>query len=171
MDSTNNKINVFLVDDHGLFRESTQAMLTFYEDIEVVGEAGDGIEAIDKIHGLAVDVVLLDIAMPHMNGIEVCRRLKNIDSNIKIMILTQYISKEHIICSINMGASGYVPKKAVASDLASAIRVVYNGDFILHPVAATILVDDYSSLIKRDKSEYKIRTNGSSLNHSPVRSL
>ena len=159
MENTTNKIKVFLVDDHGLFRDGIRAMLTFYEDIEVVGEAGDGIEAIDKIHGLAVDVVLLDIAMPNMNGLEVCRRLKTIDPNIKAIILTQHINKEYLITAVKIGAAGYVPKKAVGSDLVSAIRVGYNGDFFLHPAVAKILVGDFRRLIEAGRDEYDSLTN------------
>jgi len=159
MDNTANKTKVFLVDDHGLFRDGVRAMLSFHEDIEVVGEAGDGIEAIDKIQGLDVDVVLLDISMPNMNGLEVCRRLTEIDPNIKVIILIQYTNREYLVAAVKIEAAGYVPKKAVASDLVLAIRVVYDGDFFLHPTVAKIMVEDYRNLIESNKDEYDSLTN------------
>jgi two-component system response regulator NreC len=134
-------------------------MLSFYDDIEVVGEAGDGIEAIDKIQGLDVDVVLLDISMPNMNGLEVCRRLTKIAPNIKVIILTQYTNREYLVAAVKIEAAGYVPKKAVASDLVLAIRVVYGGDFFLHPAVAKIMVEDYRNLIESNKDEYDSLTN------------
>jgi two-component system response regulator NreC len=159
MDNTASKIKMFLVDDHGLFRDGIRAMLTFYDDLEVVGEAGDGIEAIDKIQGLAPDIVLLDISMPNMNGLEVCRRIKKINPNIKVIILTQYINKEYLVTAVKIGAAGYVPKKAVASDLVLAIRVVHDGDFFLHPAVAKILVGDYRNMLESDTDEYDSLTN------------
>ena len=154
-----NKIRVAVLDDHGLFREGMCAMLSFHEDIEVVGEAGDGTEAINKLQQLAPDVALIDIVMPNMNGLEVCRRLKKIAPNIKVIILTQYTNREYLIAAIKTGAAGYVPKKAVASDLVLAIRVVYDGDCFLHPAVAKILVGDYRNLIESDTDEYDSLTN------------
>jgi DNA-binding NarL/FixJ family response regulator len=125
-------------------------MLNFYDDIEVVGETGDGTEAINKLQQLAPDVALIDIVMPNMNGLEVCRRLKKIAPNIKVIILTQYVNKEYLVTAVKIGAAGYVPKKAVASDLVLAIHVVYGGDFFLHPAVAKILVGDYRNLIESE---------------------
>jgi two-component system response regulator NreC len=154
-----NKIRVAVIDDHGLFREGMCAMLNFYDDIEVVGETGDGTEAINKLQQLAPDVALIDIVMPNMNGLEVCRRLKKIAPNIKVIILTQYVNKEYLVTAVKIGAAGYVPKKAVASDLVLAIHVVYGGDFFLHPAVAKILVGDYRNLIESDKDEFDSLTN------------
>jgi len=154
MSNSSKKIRVFLVDDHSLFREGIRAMLTFHDDIEVVGEASDGMEAVDKIKGLTPDVVLLDIAMPNMNGLEVCRRIIKTSSNTKIVILSQYTNKEYVVTAVKIGASGYVPKKAVGSDLVSAIRIVDRGEYFLHPSVAKILVSDYRSLIESDFDAY-----------------
>ncbi|MFC1998299.1 response regulator [Chloroflexota bacterium] len=159
MNNAAGKIRVFLVDDHSLFREGIRAMLTFHDDIEVVGEAGDGMEAVEKIQNLSPDVVLLDIAMPNMNGLEVCRRIVKSSPNTKIVILSQYTNKEYIITAVKIGASGYVPKKAVGSDLVAAIRVVGDGEYFLHPSVAKILVGDYKSLIKAETDPYDSLTN------------
>ena len=153
------KITVFLVDDHSLFREGIRAMLTFHDDIEVVGEASDGMEAVDKIQGSAPDVVLLDIAMPNMNGLEVCRRIVKSSPKTKIVILSQYTNKEYIVTAVRIGASGYIPKKAVGSDLVAAIRTVRKGEYFLHPSVAKILVGDYKSLIEDKTDAYEDLTN------------
>lgn len=152
-------IEVLIVDDHGLFREGIRAMLESYDDIKVVGEASDGIEALDKIRQFAPDVVLMDISMPSMNGLEVCRRINKISPNTKVIILTQHNNKEYVTSAVKLGASGFVPKKAAASDLLSAIRVVHGGEYFLHPSAATILVSDYRGLTKLNKDEYDALTN------------
>jgi DNA-binding NarL/FixJ family response regulator len=159
MNDAANKIKLVLVDDHGLFRDGIRAILTSYEDFEVVGEAGDGLEAIDRIQGLDPDIVLLDISMPNMNGLEACRRIKKINPNIKVIILTQFINKGYLATAVKNGAAGYVPKKAVASDLVSAIRVVCDGGFFLHPAVAKMLVGDYRNMIESDADEYDSLTN------------
>ncbi|MBT3363853.1 MAG: response regulator transcription factor [Chloroflexi bacterium] len=159
MSNAGDKIKVFLVDDHGLFRDGIRSLLSFHEDIEVIGEAVDGIEAVDKIPALAPDVVLLDIAMPNMNGLEVCRRLVKTNPSAKTVIVSQHTDKEYVITAVKIGAFGYVPKRAAGADLIAAIRTVYNGEYFLHPSVAKILVGDYRSLMDSDVDEYDNLTN------------
>jgi len=99
-------------------------------------------------------VALLDIAMPNMNGLEVRRRIIKTSPNTKIVILSQYTNKEYVVTAVKIGASGYVPKKAVGSDLVSAIRIANRGEYFLHPSVAKILVSDYRSLIESEVDAY-----------------
>ncbi len=122
------KIRLFLVDDHTLFRESLMSLLQATEDIEVIGEAGDGIQAINKIAELRPDVVLMDIVMPKMGGIPTTRSIKNDHPSIQILALTMYETEQHIVEMLRAGASGYVSKRAPATQLLAAIHAVCNGE-------------------------------------------
>jgi DNA-binding NarL/FixJ family response regulator len=144
------KIKVLVVDDHAILREGIRALLEAQDDIEVVGEAGDGREGVDKTHQLAPDVVLMDIAMPLMDGLEATRHICKETSKTKVLILTQYDKREYVLSSIKAGASGCVPKRAVASELVSAIRAVNHGDSFLHPSAAKFLIEDYVQMVEED---------------------
>ncbi len=140
-----NKIRLLIVDDHAIMREGIRALLTLHEDIEIVGEAGTGQEAIQKARELTPDVIIMDVAMPDMDGIEATRRIIKDNLKSKVLILSQYDSAEYILSAIKAGVSGYVPKRALGSELISAIRAVYNGESFLHPSAASAVVKDYRS--------------------------
>lgn len=144
------KIKVLVVDDHSIMRDGIRALLSLYKDIEIVGEALDGKEAIEKTQELSPDVVLMDISMPHMNGIEATRWIAKHCSNVKIVIVTQYDNYEYLISSISSGASGYVPKVCCESDLVLAIRSVYRGELFLHPSMFTDLVRGYLHQIENE---------------------
>lgn len=144
------KIRVLIVDDHTILREGIRALLAAHDDIEVVGEAADGREAVEKVHQLSPDVVLMDVAMPLMDGLEATRRIRKENPKAKVLILTQYDNKEYILSSIKVGASGCVPKRVVASELVSAIRAVHLGDSFLHPSAAKFLIEDYLQKVEED---------------------
>ncbi len=143
-----NKIKVLLVDDHAIMRDGIRALLGLNEDITIVGEASDGKEAVAKAEELKPDVIVMDIAMPEMDGLEATRRIKKMLPDTKVLILTQYDNKEYILSSIKAGAAGYIPKRALGSELVSAVRAVYQGDSFLHPSAATALVEDYRQQAK-----------------------
>jgi len=144
------KIRVLIVDDHAILREGIRALLAVHDDIEVVGEAADGREAVEKVHQLTPDVVLMDVAMPLMDGLEATRRIRKGNPKTKVLILTQYDNKEYILSSIKVGASGFVPKRVVASELVSAIRAVHLGDSFLHPSAAKFLIEDYLQKVEEN---------------------
>ena len=137
------KIKVLLVDDHAIMRDGIKALLSIHDDIEIVGEASEGKEAIEMAQELAPDVVVMDIGMPGMDGLEATRRLTKRNPRIKVIVLTQHDNKEYIFSTIKAGAAGYVPKKALGSELVSAIRAVCRGDSFLYPSAAKILIEDY----------------------------
>ena len=138
-----NKIKVLLVDDHAIMRDGIRALISLHDDIEIVGEASEGNEAVEKTRELVPDVIVMDIAMPGMDGLEATRRITKQNPKAKVLVLTQYDSKEYILSAIKAGSAGYVPKRALGSELVSAIRAVYHGESFLYPSAATALVEDY----------------------------
>ena len=137
------KIKVLLVDDHAIMREGIRALLALQEDIKIVGEASEGKEAIEKTGQLHPDVVVMDIAMQGMDGLEATRRITKQYPKTKVVVLTQYDNKEYILSAVKAGSTGYVPKSALGSEVVSAIRAVYHGNSYLYPSAAMALVEEY----------------------------
>ena len=146
-----NKIKVLLVDDHAIMRDGIRALLSLHDDIKIVGEASEGQEAIEKTQDLSPDVVVMDVAMPDMDGIEATRRIRRQSPKVKVIVLTQYDNKEYVLSAIKAGAAGYVPKRALGSELVSAVRAVNRGESFLYPSAAAALIDDYRRQAKTDE--------------------
>ncbi len=137
------KIKVMLCDDHAILRSGLTRLLGEEEDIEVVGEAENGREAVQKVQELYPDIVLMDIGMPVMNGMEATKQIKKRNPDIKVLVLTMHDNEEYLFQVLQAGASGYVLKKAADSDLVNAIHVVARGDCFLYPSAAKMVVEDY----------------------------
>ena len=137
------KIKVLIVDDHTLVRDGIRALLALVADVEVVGEAANGKEALEKVKELAPDVVLMDLAMPIMGGLEATRRIRREFPGTKVLALTQYDDSEYVIPIIEAGACGFVTKMVAFAELASAIQTAYNGESFLSPTAAAALVDEF----------------------------
>ena len=167
------KIRVLIVDDHTLVRDGIRALLALVANIEVVGEATNGREALGQIRQLAPDVVLMDLAMPVMSGLDATRRIRWEFPGTKVLALTQYDDSEYVIPIIEAGARGFVTKMAAFSELASAIQSVYNGGSYLSPSAAAVLVeecqqktaieegkDPYHQLTDREKEVLKLVVEG-----------
>ena len=167
------KIRVLIVDDHTLVRAGIRSLLALVADIEVVGEASDGKEALVKVRQLMPDVVLMDLAMPIMGGLEATRRIRREFPGIKVLALTQYDDSEYVIPIIEAGARGFVTKMAAFSELASAIQAAYRGDSFLSSTAATALVeecqqriiaegepDPYQQLTDREREVLKLVAEG-----------
>lgn len=147
------KLRILIADDHTLVREGISALLKFYDDIEVVGEASNGKEAIDKVNELNPDVVLMDIAMPGLGGLEATLEIKKRHPDTKILVLTQYSDKEYVNRFLKAGVSGYILKKAVGTELISAIRAVSKGELYLYSSIASEVVAGYLDSGKRPVKE------------------
>ena len=154
------KIRVLIVDDHALVREGIRALLALVADIEVVGEAANGKEALEQIERLTPDIVLMDLAMPIMGGLEATRRIRKEFPGVKVVALTQYDDSEYVIPVIEAGARGFVTKMGAFSELASAIQAAYRGDSFLSPTAAAALVEEcqQKDTIEGGKDPYQYLT-------------
>ena len=138
-----NKIRVLLADDHAILRTGLMHLLGEKDGIEVVGEAENGREAVQKAQELRPDIVLMDISMPVMNGMDATREIKKRNRDIKVLVLTVHDNEEYISQAFQAGAVGYVLKKAADSDLVNAIEVAAGGDYVLHPSVTRIMVENY----------------------------
>ncbi len=137
------RIRVLIVDDHAILREGVRSLLALQKDIEVVGEAVDGAAALRLVPELNPDVVLMDIAMPGMDGIEATRRIKQTSPQTKVLVLTQHDNKEYIFSVLQAGASGYVLKRAGGAEVVTAIRGVYEEGAFLPPRVAKEVMSHY----------------------------
>ena len=169
------RTRIVIADDHALMREGVRALLQKADDIEVVGEAEDGRQAIDRCKELEPDVILLDIAMPNLGGLEAALEIRQVCPRTKIIVLTQYEDREYVSRFLKIGVSGYILKKAAGAELASAIRGVVRGGLVLAPEVARVAleereaaadgiqtVDAYETLTDREKQVLKLVAEGHS---------
>ena len=168
-------ISVLLADDQALVRAGFRSLLDDQEDIEVVGEAEDGEDAIREVRRLGPDLVLMDVAMPGLGGLEATLAIRKEKPEVKVLVLTQYDDREYVARFLKAGVSGYVLKKAAASELVAAIRAAYRGGLVLDPEIAREVVhergrpdavvpadDPYDTLTDREKQVLKLVAEGSS---------
>ena len=150
------KIRVLVVDDHAIVRQGICALLGVEPDVEVIGEAEDGPAAITKAAELRPDIVLMDIGMPTLNGLEATREIKAHNPDIQVLALTVHDSSEYFFRILEAGASGYVLKGSTSNELVSAMRAVYRGGVFLDPLVAKKVVADYLKQAKsgEDKGRY-----------------
>ncbi len=140
LEESKSKVRILLADDHPMLREGIRHLLEREPDFEVVGEAGDGSESIRLADDLVPDVVVMDIHMPKVNGLEATRRIKATHPTIAILVLTIHDEDEYIVGLLQAGAAGYLLKTAYGEELVRSIRAVVSGEFVLHPVIAKRLL-------------------------------
>jgi len=150
------RVRILVVDDHAIMRDGIRALLSLDDNVEIVGEAAEGREAVEKAQQLAPDVIVMDIGMAGMDGLEATRRITKKNPKIKVLVLTQHDNKEYVLSTIKAGAAGYVPKRALGSELVSAIHAVHRGDSFLYPSAATVLIQSFRQLPKELDSYEKL---------------
>jgi DNA-binding NarL/FixJ family response regulator len=167
------KIRILLADDHTILRAGLKMMLNAQPDMEIVGEAQDGRQAIQEAQRLQPDVILMDITMPDLNGIEATRQIKRVLTEVKILVLTMHENDEYVFQALRAGASGYMLKEAADTELITAIHVIKSGQFYLSPTAQSVVVgdylqrvrtgeerDSYSSLTEREREILKLVAEG-----------
>ncbi len=145
-------IKVLIADDHAIVRAGLRTLINMEKDLELIGEATGGLEAIEKVHQFSPDVMVLDISMPDMDGIEVTRTLKEEESRCAILILTVHEDDALLREVIRLGAGGYILKHAAESELISAIRSVFQGDLYVHPKMIRSLLQPERSAPQKDSS-------------------
>ena len=169
-------IRIMVVDDHAIVRDGIRALLALAQDMTVVGEAGSGRAAIALAQSLSPDVILMDIAMPDLGGLEATVEIRKARPDARILILSQYADPEYVRRFLRAGVSGYVLKKAAGADLVAAIRAVHRGGLVLDPVVARDAVtgepvaagtiasqsDPYERLTDREKQVLKLVAEGRS---------
>ncbi len=139
------EISVVIVDDHALVRQGLRTFLDLHEDIQVTGEAANGVEAVERVGQLRPDVVLMDLVMPEMDGIEAIKRIRSICPDTKVIVLTSFTEDEKLFPSIKAGAMGYLLKNVSPGDLVSAIKAAHRGEAQLNPEIARRLMDEVSN--------------------------
>jgi DNA-binding NarL/FixJ family response regulator len=143
------KIRILIADDHAVVREGTRRILEQETDMEVVGEAGDGEEAVNLATSLKPDVAIVDVSMPKMDGIEATRRIKAACPSINVLILSAYDDDQFIFSLLEAGAAGYLLKSIRSRELLDAIRAVYSGESVLHPSIARKVLNRFVSTSDR----------------------
>ncbi|GMR09276.1 MAG: response regulator transcription factor [Anaerolineae bacterium] len=136
-------MRLLLVDDHEVVRSGLRMLLESQEDIQIVGEAGNAAEAFEALEQLGPDVILLDISLPDISGIQVMERIREIQPELAVVALTIHEDKEYFFRMLEAGAIGYVPKRAAPEELLTAVRAAAQGQVYLYPSLATLLVKDY----------------------------
>jgi NarL family two-component system response regulator LiaR len=164
-------IRVLVADDHAVVRQGLQTFLRLQDGIDVVGEAGDGEEAVRRVEELLPDVVLMDLVMPRLDGIEAIRRIRAISPSTRVLVLTSFTEDEQIFAAVKAGAAGYLLKDVKPQELGDAIRVVHGGEALLHPSVAARLMKEIStgqqrsapdSLTEREMEVLRLLARGSS---------
>ena len=148
-------VNILLADDHKMIREGLKQLLEMYDDIKVVGEAGDGFECLNLADKTHPDVILLDINMPVMNGIEVLQEIKKKNISVKVLVLTVHNEVEYLLKAVDIGVDGYIMKDAESAELKKAINCIIQGETYIQPSLVPAL---NSRLVSRDIDKEKINS-------------
>ncbi|MBA7599178.1 Transcriptional regulatory protein LiaR [subsurface metagenome] len=151
------RIGVLIVDDHPVVREGLRAFLELHEDLEIVGEAADGVEALEKVGQLVPDVVLMDLVMPRMDGIITIRQIRDLSPSTRILVLTSFSENDKVFPAIKAGAHGYLMKDIRPVELAESIRSVYKGESSLHSEIAKKLMDQLAQDAEATEDKLTLR--------------
>lgn len=138
-----------------MFRQGLSVLLKLHQDIEVVGEAGDGREAIEGVAQAEPDVVMMDIAMPNLNGLEATRQIKRSLPQVKILALSMHTDNEYVYQVLRAGASGYLLKKSAADEMIMAIRAVHQGDYFLSPAISKEVIEGYIDRAAKEEETFE----------------
>lgn len=147
------RINLFIIDDHEVVITGVEAVLSVYEEFSVIGSANTGIEGLEKINSLNPDIVIMDVKLPDISGIELTRILFESKPSVKVILHTSYIDEENIISGFEAGAMGYVPKTFKVHDLVEAIKTVYSGEKYLKGIVSQVVVDNLLKI----KSPFEVK--------------
>ncbi len=150
---TYQSIRILLVDDHAVLRAGLRALLEAEPGMEVVGEAGTGEEGVAAVERLHPDVVVMDLSMPGIGGLEATRRIARMDQNARVLVLTMHGEEEHLLPVLEAGGSGYVSKRSADEELIEAIRTVARGDVFLYPNAAKLLLQGFRGKGERGEED------------------
>lgn len=142
------RIKILLAEDHTIVRKGIRSLLDEEADIEVVGEAADGHEALEKVERLSPDIVLMDSTMPILNGLEATRQITKRFPQVKVLVLTMHTNEEYVFQFLQAGAVGYLVKQAAPKELISAIEAVYQGDYFLSPAISKTVIEEYVRQVK-----------------------
>lgn len=148
-------INLILAEDHAIVRKGLKMILEEAGDIEVIAEVSDGLEAVKKVEELSPDLIIIDISMPNLNGIQATRQIKRKNPNTRILILSRHKNDEYVLQSIRAGADGYLIKNSAPSKLIDAVYSVYNNKGYLSPSISKIIIDDYFNKPEKSSGEDK----------------
>lgn len=148
-------VNVMITDDHSMIREGLKQLLELEGDFKVIAEASDGVECISKLEKITPDVLLLDINMPNMNGLEVLQKIKDSKMKVKVLVLTIHSEVEYLLKAVEIGVNGYILKDSESAELKKAIHAVMNGENYIQPSLIPVL---NSKMIDRDKDNIKIES-------------
>ena len=144
---------MLLADDHAVLRAGLRALINAEPDMEVVGEAGDGVEAVERTQELKPDVVVMDIAMPRLNGLEATQRIAGMGLPVRVLVLTMHSEEQYLLQVLQSGGAGYVLKRSADTELMEAIRTVHRGEAFLYPSATKLLVEDYLGRVRSSGQE------------------
>jgi DNA-binding NarL/FixJ family response regulator len=144
------KLKVLIADDHGVVRKGLRLLLEEYSELEVVGEAANGREVVKLAADLSPDVILMDVAMPLLNGIEAAEQIRKVNSEIGIIMLTMHADESYVLRALNAGVKGYLLKESAEDDLLRAVKAVSQGRPFFSPAITQTLLEDYMRVLKQE---------------------
>lgn len=156
--TTQEKVKILVVDDHAIVREGTARMLELTPEFQVVGQASSAREGMDMVRSLKPEIVLMDIRMPGINGIEATRMIKNEFQDVEVIVLSMYDEEEYVVEAVKAGATGYLLKDSSQDDLVRAIRIVHSGGSLIQPGLARKVLKEFAHLARETTGQPRFHT-------------